>query len=279
MKDINVTVIEPKTGWFDIKLSEVWHYRDLIQLFVRRIFVSQYKQTILGPAWAIIQPLITTVIFTVVFGKLAGLSAQGVPSFLFYFSGTLIWGYFSACLTQTATTFSSNAYIMGKVYFPRLVMPLTTVLSNLIPFAIQLLFFICFCIWYYLQGQVQINWRIVLLPFLMTHLACLALGLGIIVSAMTTKYRDLGMVVGFGVQLWMYVTPVAYDLSVVPEKYQHLYWMNPVTPVLQLLRQGFLGVGECPLTWYMLSLSVTTGLVFLGTILFSRIEKTFMDTI
>ena len=216
-------VIKPKSGWFDLNLKEVWKYRDLIFLFVRRNFVSQYKQTILGPAWAVIQPLLTTVVFTVVFGSIAGLAAEGVPSFLFYLSGTVAWTYFSTCLTQTADTFTGNAAILGKVYFPRVVMPISTVLTNLISFAIQFAMFIIFLVVYWLKGEVHPNIYFLMLPVLAVHMALLSLGTGIIISALTTKYRDLKMLVGFGVQLWMYATPVAYDIGIIPEKYMFLY--------------------------------------------------------
>lgn len=202
-------VIVPKTGWLDINFQELWKYRDLISLFVKRNFISQYKQTILGPAWAIVQPLLTTVFFTVIFGTMAGLSAEGVPSFLFYMSGTIAWTYFSNCLTNTADTFTKNAAILGKVYFPRLVMPISTVLTNLISLFIQFLMFLCFLIYYWTKGQVHPNTYMLLLPLLVLQMAMLSLGSGIIISALTTKYGDLQMLVSFGVQLWMYGTPVA----------------------------------------------------------------------
>ena len=204
------TVIEPKNRLLDLKLKEVWVYRDLVMLFVRRTFVAQYKQTILGPAWAIIQPLFTTVIFTVVFGNLAGLAPGGVPTFIFYLCGSIAWTYFSGCLTATSTTFTANSSIMGKVYFPRLVMPISTVISQLISFGIQAVFFVAFLVYYCIIGAgVHPNIYILLTPVLVVQLAFLGLGFGIIVSALTTKYRDLAMLVGFGTQIWMYLTPVA----------------------------------------------------------------------
>ena len=274
------TVIKPKTGWFDIDLRELWQYRDLVMQLVRRTFVSQYKQTILGPLWAVIQPLFTTVIFTVVFGNLAGLAPGGVPSFLFYLAGSVAWGYFSGCLTATSSTFTANAAIMGKVYFPRLVMPVTTVISQLISFAIQFSFFLVFFFWYWLKGTgVQPNAYVLLTPLLVVQLACLGLGFGIIVSALTTKYRDLVMLVGFGVQIWMYLTPVAYDIGIIPERFLGLYMLNPVTPVLTTFRYAFLGVGEFYSGYYLLSWAVTLAVLFIGVVLFSRVEKTFMDTV
>lgn len=272
-------VIKPKSGWFDLNLKEVWKYRDLIFLFVRRNFVSQYKQTILGPAWAVIQPLLTTVVFTVVFGSIAGLAAEGVPSFLFYLSGTVAWTYFSTCLTQTADTFTGNAAILGKVYFPRVVMPISTVLTNLISFAIQFAMFIIFLVVYWLKGEVHPNIYFLMLPVLAVHMALLSLGTGIIISALTTKYRDLKMLVGFGVQLWMYATPVAYDIGIIPEKYMFLYMLNPMTPIINTFRYAFLGLGTFDIEYYMIGWITTLIILFLGIVLFSRVEKTFMDTV
>ena len=273
------TVIVPKTGWFDLNLKEVWKYRDLIVLFVKRNFVSQYKQTILGPAWAIIQPLLTTVVFTVVFGSLAGLAADGVPSFLFYMSGTVAWHYFSGCLTGTASTFTGNAAILGKVYFPRLVMPISNVLTNLIAFSIQFAMFLIFLVVYWVQGTVQPNLMALMLPILVAHMALLSLGVGIIISSLTTKYRDLAMLVGFGVQLWMYATPVAYDIGIIPAKYMDLYMLNPMTPIINTFRCAFLGIGRFDLGHYLLSWGVTAVILFFGVVLFNRVEKTFMDTV
>ena len=274
------TVITPKRAWFDLNLKELLRYQDLIVLFVRRTFVSQYKQTVLGPAWAIIQPLLTTVVLTVVFGNIAGLAPAGVPSFAFYLCGSIAWGYFSACLTATSTTFTSNAAILGKVYFPRLVMPISTVLSQLISFAVQFLFFLLFLIYYIATGaNVHPNGWILLTPVLLLHLALLSLGVGIIISALTTKYRDLAMVVSFGVQLWMYATPVAYDLTLIPDQFLGLYMLNPVTPVITMFRYAFLGVGEPHLIAYGISWIVTLAVLLLGVMLFNRVEKTFMDTV
>lgn len=274
------TVIEPKNKLLDLKLKEVWDYRDLVMLFVRRTFVAQYKQTILGPAWAIIQPLFTTVIFTFVFGNLAGLAPSGVPTFIFYLCGSIAWTYFSGCLTATSTTFTANSSIMGKVYFPRLVMPISTVISQLIAFAIQAMFFIAFLIYYCVIGaDVHPNVYMLLTPVLILQLALLGLGFGIIISALTTKYRDLAMLVGFGTQIWMYLTPVAYDIGIIPEHLMNIYMTNPVTPVICMLRYAFLGIGELQLEYYTMSWVVTIFVVFVGIILFNRVEKTFMDTV
>ena len=266
-------VIEPKTGWFDIDLEGLWKYRDLILLFVKRNFIAQYKQTILGPVWAIIQPMLTTVIFTVVFGSMAGLSADGVPSFLFYMSGTITWTYFSSCLTKTADTFTGNARIFGKVYFPRLVMPISTVLTNLIAFSIQFAMFLGFLAFYIVRGEVHPSIYILLLPLLVVQMAMLALGSGIIISALTTKYRDLKMLISFGVQLWMYGTPVAYDIRIVPQKLLGMYMLNPMTPIINSFRKAFLGIGVFQPRYYLCGWGVTL------VILFNQVEKTFMDTV
>lgn len=273
------TVIRARNGWFDINLRELWKYRDLILLFVRRNFVSLYKQTILGPAWAVIQPLLTTLVFTFVFGKLAGLSAKGIPMFLFYLSGTIAWGYFSGCLTQTARTFTGNAHILGKVYFPRLVMPISTVLTNMIPFLIQGIMFAVFLGYYGINGAVSPNLYILLTPVPVIHMALLGLGCGIIISALTIKYRDLAMLITFAVQLWMYATPIAYDISIVPAKFMNLYMLNPMTPIINFFRYSFLGSGEMNWYYYGISCAVTIVIFLLGLILFSRVEKSFMDTI
>lgn len=279
------TVIQPKTSWFDLKLKEVYAYRDLIFLFVKRNFVSKYKQTILGPAWAIIQPLLTTVVFTLVFGNIAGLAPDGVPPFLFYLSGTILWTYFSNCLSQTANTFVANSATMGKVYFPRLVMPISTVFSELISLAIQYAFLLIFLIYYAMTGQgAQLNWWALMTPLIVLQLALLSLGFGIIISALTTKYRDLAMLVGFGTQLWMYASPIAYDMfcfaAFAPGgKWHALYMCNPVTPVVNLFRYGYLGIGAMEWGYYFIGWGTTLVVLLLGVMLFNRVEKTFMDTV
>ena len=273
------TVIVPKTGWFDFHLKELIRYKDLIFLFVKRNFVSQYKQTILGPAWALIQPLLTTVVFTVVFGNLAGLAAAGVPSFRFFMSGNIAWHYFSACLTQTANTFTGNSKLLGKVYFPRLVMPISTVMTNLISFAIQFFLVIVFLVIYWVKGDVHPSAYALMLPVLLLHMALLSLGVGVIISSLTTKYRDLKMLVSFGVQLWMYGTPVAYDIGIVPERLMDLYMLNPMTPIINTFRKAFLSMGEFDLPHYLISWAITLVVLFIGLMLFSRVEKTFMDTV
>ena len=273
------TVIIPKTRWFDFHLKELIEYRDLVFLFVKRNFVSHYKQTILGPAWALIQPFLTTIVFTVVFGRLAGLAADGVPSFLFFMSGNIAWTYFSGCLTSTANTFTGNSNIFGKVYFPRLVMPVSTVITNLISFFIQFSMFLVFVIIYWIRGEVYPTLYALMLPILLLHMALLSLGIGIIISSLTTKYRDLKMLIAFGVQLWMYGTPVAYDISIIPQKYMYLYLLNPMTPVINTFRKAFLGLGNFNFRYYLISWVVTLVVLFWGLMMFSRVEKTFMDTV
>ena len=285
MSEQKTTIIRPKTGWFDLPIRELFRYRDLILLFVKRDFVSLYKQTVLGPAWAVIQPFLTTIVFSLVFGTMAGLAPEGVPSFLFYLSGTVVWTYFSNCLTRTSDTFIANASILGKVYFPRLVMPVSTVLSKLIDFAIQYAFLLVFLVIFLLTGaNVAPNRYVLMTPVLLVQLAMLSLGCGVIISAATTKYRDLRMLVSFGVQLWMYASPVAYDMfSMGPfapgGKYYGLYMLNPVTPIVNLFRYAYLGIGQIDWLSYGISWATTLVLLFVGIVLFSRVEKTFMDTV
>ena len=280
-----VTIIKPRNGWFNLNLRELANYKDLIFLFVKRNFVSLYKQTILGPAWAVIQPLLTTVVFSLVFGSIAGLAADGVPTFIFYLTANVIWSYFSSCLTTTSNTFIANSGILGKVYFPRLVMPISTVLSKLIDFAIQFVFMVGFVIYFWLSDSgVHPNWFILMTPVLLLQLAMLSLGVGVIISAATTKYRDLRMLVSFGVQLWMYGTPVAYDMFSIAGfapggKYYGLIMLNPVTPIVNMFRYAYLGIGQIDWLYYGISWIVTLVVLFLGVLLFSRVEKTFMDTV
>ena len=270
---------------FRFNFREVWQYRDLILLFVKRNFVSQYKQTILGPAWAVIQPLLTTVVFTFVFGNVAGLADCGaVPTFLFYMCGNIAWSYFSSCLTGTANTFIANSGTMGKVYFPRLCMPISTVLSNLISFGIQSAMFLAFLVIYlFVPGfEIRINPYACFAPLHILQLALLGLGCGVIISACTTKYRDLRFLVGFGVSLWMYGTPVAYSMSLFRGTILYrIVRFNPVTPVIEMLRYGFLGPEAGSLDWvaYGASWGFTAALLTCGVLLFNKVERTFMDTI
>jgi len=276
------TVIEARNGWLDLNIREWWRYRDLILLFVKRNFTVVYKQTILGPLWAILQPLLTTVIFTVVFGNLAGLPTDDVPPFLFYMCGNVAWSYFASCLNGTSKTFIDNSKVFGKVYFPRMAVPIATVITNLITFVIQFVFFLCFLLYFATRPDsiITLNWGLMgLCLAALLQMAMLGLGFGVIVSALTTKYRDLQMLVAFGVQLWMYATPVTYASSVVPAQYLALYRLNPMTPVIELFRAAFLGAGSFDLTSYFVSIGVTFMALFIGLILFNRIEKTFMDTV
>ena len=274
------TVIKPKTGWFDINLKELIQYKDLIVMFVKRDFKTMYKQTILGPLWIIINPLMTTLMFTVVFGNIANIPTDGMPQIVFYMLGTTVWTYFSSCLTKTSSTFTANAGIFGKVYFPRLVTPISTVISGLINFGVQFLMFLGFMAYFMIKGSpIEPNLWILITPLLLVQLAALALGFGIIISSMTTKYRDLAVLVTFGVQLWMYATPVVYPASQIGGKLKTLMMLNPVSPIVESFRYAFLGSGSIP--WNYLGISVVTTLVvlFAGVVLFSRVEKTFMDTV
>ena len=274
------TIIKPKTGWFDINLKELFQYKDLITMFVKRDFKTLYKQTILGPLWIIINPLLTTVMYTIVFGNIANISTDGMPQIVFYMLGTTVWTYFSTSLTKTATTFTGNAAIFGKVYFPRLVTPIATVVSGVINFAVQFVMFLCFAIYYYIVGApINPNIYILLTPLLLVELAALALGFGIIISSLTTKYRDLAVLVTFGVQLWMYATPVVYPASQLGGKLKTLMMLNPVSPIVEAFRYAFLGSGEMPWVFLGISVASTCIVMFIGVILFSRVEKTFMDTV
>ena len=273
-------IIEPQSRMFDLKLGELWHYRDLVYLFVRRDFVSQYKQTILGPAWHIIQPLLTTIMFTLVFGKIAKIPTDGIPAFLFFMAGTVMWGYFAAVLTGTSATFTANAHLFGKVYFPRLAVPVSVLFSKLLGFAVQFGLFLCFLALFMLRGaEVSPNAWVLATPLLLLLMAALGLGLGVIVSAMTTRYRDLAIVVGFGVQLLMYATPVVYPLSVLPEPYRTWMAFNPIAPLMELFRYGYLGAGTVSLTMLAYSAGVTFVILFIGVVMFNKVERTFMDTV
>ncbi|HQN16554.1 MAG TPA: ABC transporter permease [Bacteroidales bacterium] len=273
-------IIKPKKGIFDLRLNELWHYRDLLTLLIRRDFVSVYKQTILGPLWYLLQTLFTTITFTIIFGKVAKLPTDGIPQPLFYMAGIVCWGYFSQCLTKTSNTFTSNAGIFGKVYFPRLIVPFSVVISNLVGFAIQLLMFIGFLVYYYFQGMpVNLNTALLLFPVLIILMAGMGLGFGIIISSLTTKYRDLQYLVGFGVQLLMYATPVILPLSFFGGRLRTLMLLNPMTSIVETFKYAFLGSGS--FSWFYLSYSALFTLIvlFVGAVLFNRVEKSFMDTV
>lgn len=273
-------IIQPKSGWFDLHLKDLWRYRDLVAMFVRRDFVAQFKQTILGPAWFVLQPLLTTVVFVIVFGNIASLSTDGLPKTLFYLSGNVVWMYFSGVLTTTSNTFVVNAPLFGKVYFPRLAVPLSIVISNGLKFGLQFLFFLAFLLFFFLKGAaVHLTVYAALFPLLVLIMAGQALGLGILFSSMTTKYRDLRFLLEFGVRLLMYATPVIFPLSSIPDKWRWVLLVNPMTPVIETFRLAFLGQG----TFSWLHLGYSTAFAFIsvlvGAAVFNRVERTFMDTV
>lgn len=275
------TVIRPKTGWFDLDLRELVQYRDLVVMFVKRNFVVFYKQTILGPLWILLNPLITTVIFNVIFGGIAKIPTDGVPSFLFYMAGNTLWTLFASCINNTANTFVANAGVLGKVYFPRLTIPVSQVLTALLNFGIQLVMFLCFWVYFAVQGEVRFTLWALALPLLFCQVALLGLGVGIIVSSLTTKYRDLAIAVTFGVQLWMYATPVVYSMNTLGNqpKLAFIVRLNPMTAPVELFRMATLGVGTFTAGQLLYSAVCTLVLLTIGVVLFSRIEKTFMDTV
>lgn len=273
-------IISPRGKWLDLNLRELWHYRDLIQLFVRRDFIALYKQTILGPVWFLLQPLFYTLVFTVIFGKIASIPTDGLPPVLFYMSGIVVWNYFSSCLTATSNTFIANAGIFGKVYFPRLTVPLSIVVTNMVTFFIQFTLFLAFLLFFSLRGSaIKPNFFILLVPFLLVQMGILGLGFGILISSLTTKYRDLTFVVTFGVQLWMYMTPIVYPMSQIPERWQWLYALNPTAAIIETFRYAFLGAGSVKTLYLGISFGVTLCVLTTGMVLFRRIERTFMDTV
>jgi lipopolysaccharide transport system permease protein len=274
------SVIGPRRGWFEIDLKEIWQYRDLVMLFVRRDFVAKYKQTILGPLWFLLQPLLTTLIFTVIFGRIAGISTDGVPMLLFYLSGIVAWNFFANSLTETSGTFINNASIFGKVYFPRLVLPLSMTISGFLTFIIQFLLLMGFMIYFYISGaQITLTANLLYLPLLVVLLALQGLGFGIIISSLTIKYRDLAHLVKFGVQLWMFATPIIYPISAIPQKYQFLVMANPVSPLIESFRNSLLGTGTVRPDLLVYSLVWTVIVFSLGILVFNKVEKNFMDTV
>lgn len=277
-------VIKGHSSLFDLKFGDLWRYRDLLIMFVKRDFVSFYKQTVLGPLWFFIQPIFTTIVFSFVFGNLAGISTEGAPKYLFYLTGITSWAYFSDCLTKTSTVFRDNASIFGKVYFPRLIMPLSIVVSNLVRFGVQLTLLLCLMTYFYIfpisGTSYHITSALFLFPILVLMMALLGLGLGLIITAMTTKYRDLTFLVTFGVQLLMYGTTVIYPLSYAREKgYDHIVELNPMTGIIEAFRYAFLGTGEFTVSSLMYSALVTLIILFFGIIIFNKTEKNFVDTI
>jgi lipopolysaccharide transport system permease protein len=274
-------IIEGSSSLFDLKLQDLWNYRDLLWMFVKRDFVSFYKQTILGPIWFFIQPLFTTIIYTFIFGGLASLSTDGLPQPLFYLAGITAWNYFADCLTKTSNVFKDNLQIFGKVYFPRLILPLSIIVSNLVRFAVQMILFIILMFYYFFQNDIALifSWNLLLFPILVVLMAFLGLGLGLIVTAMTTKYRDLAFLVTFGVQLLMYTTTVIYPLSAAPSKFKRIIELNPMTGIIEAFRYSLLGKGEFNVSNIGYSIFVTVFAMLFGIIIFNRTEKTFVDSI
>ena len=274
-------VIKPYKSLFDLRLIELWNYRDLLFMFVKRDFLASYTQTILGPMWFFIQPIFTTLMFVFVFGNIAGVSTDGQPKILFYLSGLVIWNYFSDCLNKTANVFVANSGIFGKVYFPRLIIPLSIVASGLLRFFIQFLLFIAVLSYYLFKGKVSFNFNIeiLFLPFLVILMAGFSLGLGMIITSLTTKYRDLSMFIGFGIGLLMYATPVIYPMNSVPEKYLFIVKYNPISPIVETFRYAFLGSGMFSIKYLLYSLICMVITLFIGVITFSKVEQNFMDTV
>lgn len=272
--------ISSKHRMLDLNLREVWQYRDLITLFTKRTFTLTYKQTILGPAWLFLNPLISSVIYAFVFGGIAGIGTDGIPSLLFYMSGNAIWVYFSGCVSKNASTFTANADVFGKVYFPRLTIPISNVLSSIIQFGIQMLMVLVLLIYYVVVGAVHPHWGAwLMIPFVLIHLGLLGLGCGIIISSLTTKYRDLAILVTFGVQLWMYITPVVYPLSQLEGWMKTILMINPVTVPVEMFRYALLGQGTIMPGYLAYSWVVTIVVVIVGIMIFNKVEKTFMDTV
>ena len=267
--------------WMRLNLKEVWQYRDLIYLFTKRNFVISYKQTILGPAWIFLTPLFSSIVQAFVFGGIAGIETDGVPMMLFYLCSNAIWAFFSSCLINNASTFTANAYVFGKVYFPRLTTPISNVLSSMIRFGIQMILVLAFMVYFLVQGTVDPNWGtwpVILLE--LTHLGILGMGFGIIISSMTTKYRDLTVLVDFGVQAWMYLTPIVYPLSTVSEGWmRNLLMINPVTSSVEMMRYAILGKGTLDWGYYGRSWAITLAVAVLGIMIFNKVERNFMDTV
>lgn len=275
-----VTVIRPASGWFDLHLGELWRYRDLIYLMVRRDFVAQYAQTILGPLWFLIQPVLTTAMFVLVFNRVAQLPTDGVPPYLFYMAGSVAWGYFATCVTRTSTTFAANAHLFGKVWFPRLVVPISVAVSSLFAFVIQLaLLLVLIGIEALRGGPLPLGPGLLALPLVVLQMGLLGIGCGIVISSLTTKYRDLVNLVAFGVQLWMFASPVVYPSSRLPARWSWLAFANPMAPALESFRILVLGAGTVTGTQIAAAIALTLALLVLGIVLFSRIEKSFMDTV
>ena len=276
-------IIQNKSSLFRLDLHEVWRYRDLLRMYVKRDIITFYKQTILGPMWFFIQPIMTTIMFMFVFGGIAGISTDGVPQAVFYLAGLVCWNYFADCLTKCSYTFNANQQIFGKVYFPRLIVPFSIVISNMVKMGIQLvLFLVVYAYYFIVLGTFEINWTIVLFPVLLLMLASLGLGFGLVISSLTTKYRDLRFLITFGVQLWMYATPVIYPLSVMKQNYPDKIWVivaNPLTAIIETFKYGFTGVGVFEWNYLLYSFVMSIAVLLLGIIVFNRVQKNFMDVI
>ena len=273
------TVIKPKNRLLDLKLNELWKYRDLIIMFVKRDFKTMYKQTILGPLWIVINPILTTLMQVMVFGNIANISTDGMPQFLFYMAGNTMWLYFSGCLTKKSSTFTANAAVFGKVYFPRLVTPISIVISGLISFGVQFVIFLITVVYYTIDGIIHPNIMVFFTPVLVCELALLGMGCGIIISALTTKYRDLAVLVTFGVQLWMYGSAIIFPVSSLPENWARLIMLNPVVPIVEAFRYAYTGHGTFSILYLGISGLVTLVILFIGIVIFNKVEKTFMDTV
>ncbi len=273
-------IIEPKSAWFNLKIQDIARFKDLMMLLVRRDIVTVYKQTILGPLWFFIQPLLTTLVFTVIFGNVAKISTDGIPPMLFYLSGVTVWNYFAECLKMTSDVFRKNQNIFGKVYFPRAIVPLSVTISNLIKFGIQMILFSGFWIYFFANGaSIQLQFEIILFPFIVLLMAFLSLGIGMAISSLTYKYRDLTLLVSFGVQLFMYATPVVYPASIVKGKWEMWLWLNPMTSLVEAFKYMFLGHGQ--LNWFWLGYATVFAIIIFlfGLAIFNKTEKNFMDTV
>ena len=275
-------IITRERGWFSLNFSEIFHYKDLLWLFVKRDFTTFYKQTILGPLWFFVQPLLSTIVFSIIFNKVANIPTDKIPPYIFYLSGIVAWNYFSLCLNSTSTTFTSNTALFSKIYFPRIIIPLSKVISGLVRFFVQLILLIAFLSYYMVMGNSFINpslSTLSLIPIMVIQMALLGQGIGMIISSLTIKYRDLSHLVAFGTQLLMYASPIVYPLSIVPEQYKNIIYYNPMTSIIEGFRLAFVGDGELTFFIFSYSLSITIILFFLGILIFNRVEKRFIDTV
>ena len=280
MNNDRITYVTAHSKWYRLNLGEIWRYRDLMWLFVKRNLTTSYKQTVLGPLWILINPLLSTTVFTVIFGVIAGISTDGMPQFLFYMSGNVLWGFFSACLNKGSSTFLGNARLFGKVYFPRLVSPLSEMVYSFINYAIQLAVYIGLVVFFALTTEtVRPNLTLCLVPVMVLQTALLGMSIGLIISSITTKYRDLNILVSFGVSLWMYITPVVYPVSRIPGWLRPFFLLNPVAPVVESYRHAFLGCGSFEWVYWLISLAVTAVAVVLSLVVFNKVEKNFIDTV